>query len=496
MTAMRNDVPHPAELASSDPGIKPPHSLEAEREVLAAVFINASAVATLAESLQADDFYAERHQHLFATMVELHQRDTAIDFVTMMQALRDRGLLDKVGGVRALSELLDRSGTVTNLEHYIAIVHRKSLLRKALLAAQRVQSRVLQDGDFDDVRDEVQRTFEVVLDVVAKPPDVALDLRSIAARGDDNWLVDPPPPPPALLTWQSAYGAIPSLFLPMECVSMLAAAGGTGKGWLLFALAISIGSGVPWLETYQVEQKGRVLLALGEDNVDEARRRLWATVRLLGDVADLEVQYLLQEVARNVVLLPLMGKTVDALDRTGRVTPFHRELRKRLADEEWRALIFDPLSRQGGPDMEKDSYAATAVIRHYETFAELPGKPAVILSHHTNKTALSDDVDRTQALVRGTTALVDGARFVAFFESLQRTRGDGKVTRRGRARMSIVKGNRGPKPDPLELVRRPNGTLRPLQDHELIAEREAEDEARAASSRKRIKRAPGPENTL
>lgn len=132
---MSYEIPHPAEA----PGVKPPHSLDAEREVLAAVLVDARTVDTLTEALRADDFYFERHQILFRVFVGLHEHETAIDAVTVMQALRDRGQYEKVGGMRVLGELLDRMGTVSNLRHYIAIVRDKASQRQVLAAAQAVE---------------------------------------------------------------------------------------------------------------------------------------------------------------------------------------------------------------------------------------------------------------------------------------------------------------------------------------------------------------------
>ena len=106
---------------------EPPHAPEAEMALLGAIILGPKVLPEVMAILpDAAAFYSERHQILFATMLDLHERATAIDLVTMMQGLKDRGHFDKVGGVRTLSELLDRSGTVTNLEHYCEIVRQWS----------------------------------------------------------------------------------------------------------------------------------------------------------------------------------------------------------------------------------------------------------------------------------------------------------------------------------------------------------------------------------
>jgi replicative DNA helicase len=146
-------------------GLKPPHSIEAEREVLAAVFVDPNAMDALSESLKSEDFYLERHQLLFTVLFDLHERAVAIDPVTVQQALKDRGLYEKIGGVRALSELLDRSGTVANLEHYCEIVRQKAVLRRMVEAARRIETAGLQEvSDVEEFLDEAERSVFSVLE--------------------------------------------------------------------------------------------------------------------------------------------------------------------------------------------------------------------------------------------------------------------------------------------------------------------------------------------
>ena len=166
----------PSEAAPAREGPKPPHSLDAEREVLAAAFADRAAMDTLTEGLRAEDFYFERHQIVFATMLELHERDIAIDPVTLQQALKDRGLYDKIGGIRALGDLLERSGTVANLEHYCAIVREKAVLRRMVEAARRIEVAGLQEvPNVEEFLDEAERGVFAVLEERANT-----DLRPIA----------------------------------------------------------------------------------------------------------------------------------------------------------------------------------------------------------------------------------------------------------------------------------------------------------------------------
>ncbi|MCC6625671.1 MAG: replicative DNA helicase [Deltaproteobacteria bacterium] len=155
----------PAAGGADRHGPAPPHSLEAEREVLAAVLVDPNAMDAVSETLQADDFYFERHQLIFEALAELHEHNTAIDPVTLQQALKDRGNYDKIGGARAIGELLDRAGTVANIEHYCAIVRQKAVLRRMVDAARAIEVAGYADvADVDEFLDEAERSVFAVLE--------------------------------------------------------------------------------------------------------------------------------------------------------------------------------------------------------------------------------------------------------------------------------------------------------------------------------------------
>ena len=144
--------------------LKMPHALDAEREVLAAVMIDQLVMDPLAEKLRPEDFYIERHRLIFEVMLELHEGGKAIDPVTLKQRLQDAGHLERIGGLQAIGELLDRQGSVANVEHYRDIIGRKAALRRMIEAAREVEVGGMGDvGDVDEFLDQAERRiFEVL----------------------------------------------------------------------------------------------------------------------------------------------------------------------------------------------------------------------------------------------------------------------------------------------------------------------------------------------
>src|SRR6516164_2303845 len=113
----------------------PPHSVEAEQGVLGSMLISPrDAIAEVVEKITADYFYVPAHQTIFNVLVDLWNAGAAIDLITFTQVLRDRNLLESVGGAAAVTNLFTFVPTAANVGHYIDIVRDKYILRSIIAA--------------------------------------------------------------------------------------------------------------------------------------------------------------------------------------------------------------------------------------------------------------------------------------------------------------------------------------------------------------------------
>jgi replicative DNA helicase len=128
-----------------------PHNIEAERSILGAVLLDNHALNAAVEKLRADDFFLPQHRHIFEGMVQLGERQQAIDTVTLMEDLSRSGRLDAAGGVPYLSQLADGLPRVMNVEHYARIVKEKAILRGLIFSAAAIQEQALAAGDDADI---------------------------------------------------------------------------------------------------------------------------------------------------------------------------------------------------------------------------------------------------------------------------------------------------------------------------------------------------------
>ena len=139
----------------------PPHSPEAEQGVLGCVLLSPNDCMGLCiEKLKAggEVFYDLRHQTIFTMLAEMYDKREAIDIITLQQQLKNKQLLEEIGGIAYLATLPDAVPSAANLSYYLDIVQEKFLLRKMIQTCTDVVGRVYDfEGEVDALMDEVER---------------------------------------------------------------------------------------------------------------------------------------------------------------------------------------------------------------------------------------------------------------------------------------------------------------------------------------------------
>ncbi len=128
-----------------------PQNLEAERSILGAVLLDNHALNAAVQVLRSEDFFLSQHRHIFERMVQLSEKQQAIDTITLMEDLARRGELEAAGGVAYLSQLADGLPRVTNVDHYSRIVKEKAILRSLIHSTAAIQEQAFASGDDADV---------------------------------------------------------------------------------------------------------------------------------------------------------------------------------------------------------------------------------------------------------------------------------------------------------------------------------------------------------
>lgn len=333
------------------------------------------------------------------------------------------------------------------------------------------------DGFYDDQRPEAGETTPATMswgDHVVPAPAAWFE----KAPGPRAWLL------------RDARRATADGLLPLGKVGQLIAEGGAGKTMLACQLALAVATGERWLGWFDVAARGRVLLALGEEDTEEIHRRLFRA-RAAGRTAI--------PPEGSIVTLPLAGVPAAMLEKDDRgnlcETAFLRWLRTWMkVNGPWSLVIVDPLSRFAGPDAEIDNAAATRFIQALESIASETGA-TVLVAHHTTK-ASRNGQQVVGASGRGASALFDGARWQCSL-GIEKIDTGGPADEQERlgeiAVLTFTKSNYSRRAEPL-LLRRDGtngGALLPLDelDAEMVEKvRSGESAAEARAARKESER--------
>jgi replicative DNA helicase len=136
----------------------PPQNLDAERSALGSILLEKDAFYKCIEMLRAEDFYREAHRVIFEVVTDLTNRNEAVDIITVSEELKQRNMLEKIGGLPYLTNLANAVPTAANVEYYAKIVREKSLLRSLISAAGQIMSMGYQASeDIETILDESER---------------------------------------------------------------------------------------------------------------------------------------------------------------------------------------------------------------------------------------------------------------------------------------------------------------------------------------------------
>jgi replicative DNA helicase len=138
----------------------PPSNLEAEMAVIGSVLVDREMLAAVGEIVRPADFYAHVHETIFAVLVDLYERGEPVDKITVGEELKQRNVLERVGGLSYISALMDTVQSAGSARYYATIVREKSLLRSLIHAGTEI-TQLGFEGE-EDVPGALDRSAQLV----------------------------------------------------------------------------------------------------------------------------------------------------------------------------------------------------------------------------------------------------------------------------------------------------------------------------------------------
>lgn len=141
----------------------PPQSLESEMAILGSIMLRPEAINEVIDVISSEAFYADKHRRIFEIMLELFSNGNPIDLISLSSRLKEKKLLDSVGGKTYLTELVGCVPSSANVNYYANIVDKKATARGLIDASEHISAMGYnEENDIDLLLDEAEkRIFKV-----------------------------------------------------------------------------------------------------------------------------------------------------------------------------------------------------------------------------------------------------------------------------------------------------------------------------------------------
>lgn len=141
----------------------PPQNIEAEQSVLGAMLIEKEAIPKVMEILRDTDFYREAHRVIFNAMLELYNKNEAVDMITVTEILKRDNKLKDVGGIAYVTSLANTVPTAANVTYHASIIEEKSILRQLVSVSTQIASMGYEAND--DVKNIIDSAESKILEI-------------------------------------------------------------------------------------------------------------------------------------------------------------------------------------------------------------------------------------------------------------------------------------------------------------------------------------------
>ena len=202
--------------------------------------------------------------------------------------------------------------------------------------------------------------------------------------------------------------------MPVGKTGLLVAPGGSGKGYLLVQLAISVAAGVPLFGRYPIDKPGGVLAFFAEDDEEELHRRFTNAVNTVCDAPEIDSNQFKLDLEKNLFVASMIGRDDLAIIESTpagpiRTASFNRFMATAAQIPDLRLLIFDPTRHFMGGD-ENSSLDSTRYVQALQALSQATGT-FVLAVQHTNKFSMRSGDAMGQEAARGSSALTDAVRW-------------------------------------------------------------------------------------
>ena len=145
--------------------IKMPEALESERAVLGSILIDGKeAMKKVGHILTEKDFYGDRHRWIYLAMSDMYKNQQDIDVVTVYEFLKEKMLIDEIGGAAYLTTLTNDVHVSSHVVTHAKTVARRAVLRNIIMASKDIMQMTQggQNADLDNLLEKAEERLRGV----------------------------------------------------------------------------------------------------------------------------------------------------------------------------------------------------------------------------------------------------------------------------------------------------------------------------------------------
>lgn len=216
----------------------PPHSEEAERGVLSSILVDEKSIDKIIHLLNGDDFYYPANKVVWNSVVDLVNDNKPVDIVTLSSMLKEKGMLQKAGGIEYISTLVGIMPNAANIVYYANIVKDKALLRNLIKETGNIAEKCFTHvGEVSELLDEAEKNVFRIAEYKLKS-----EVRSIGVIVKDTFEMLE-----ALYKKRDSITGVPTGYIDLDKMTngfqksdLIIIAGRPGMGKTAFALNIAL----------------------------------------------------------------------------------------------------------------------------------------------------------------------------------------------------------------------------------------------------------------
>ncbi len=161
-----------------------PSNNDAEMSVLGVAFLDGRLISKICEEVTKDMFFSEKNQHIFEAITSLYKSDIPVDITTIKDELDKKKLLNSVGGIEYLSDVIDSVVTTANLDYYIKIIKENWVRRNLIDTATNIVTDSYDEEDINALLDNAER--DILNAIKARQASEFLPIGEVLRRAQEN----------------------------------------------------------------------------------------------------------------------------------------------------------------------------------------------------------------------------------------------------------------------------------------------------------------------